>query len=289
MDPGFFLDPEEVCLERDKVVMFQRLTFEGSPQPTPIYIWDLSTDDIQEIGSFCELWLWHMDVDENVLVTFEIDWDKYYPPEVQQTKWTLTGRLLDRKHFHLPPPGRRVDEVGFPPGGLSPNHRTFGHKTVTQLFSRTDDKLTMMDLMYDYAIDKLSLRWNDEALPIETTDSTEFCELIIPHMITPYITYQWIHHLNRFDICNAADGTITLHPYQLDIREVRTCDKVIPNSRPRARFGTELSEQPRMLPLGDREVFALVSYDGIQLWFFNPNFVPNVPGTMPFRAMEETG
>ncbi|KAL1997005.1 hypothetical protein VTN49DRAFT_7870 [Thermomyces lanuginosus] len=48
------------------------------------------------------------DVDENLLVTFEIDWDTA-PPEVQQTNWTLAGQLLDKKRFLLSLSGRHVD------------------------------------------------------------------------------------------------------------------------------------------------------------------------------------
>ncbi|KAL1990764.1 hypothetical protein VTN49DRAFT_6603 [Thermomyces lanuginosus] len=40
---------------------------------------------------------------------------------------------------------------------------------------------------------------------------------------------------------------------------------------------------------GDHEVFGLASDDGAQLWFFNPNFVPDVPNAHPFLAMEESG
>ena len=279
LNPGFFPDPEGTCIEKDKMVMFQ-----ASTQHSPIYIWDLSTDEVHEIGGFCELWLWHMDLDENMLVTFEIDWDKH-PPQVEQIKWTLTGQLVDRKLFHLPLSVDCVDEIGFPPGGLCPNRRTFGHKTLTRLFSRTDHKFTMMDLVYDHAIDKLVLRWSDKALPIKTTEAANLCGLVIPYIITPYMTYQWIYTLNRLDICNAAKGTTTLRPYQLDIREVRTRD-VFRNPQPHWILDPE---HPRMLPFGDREVFGLVSYDGIQLWFFNPNFVPDIPGAMPFRAMVESG
>lgn len=68
------------------------------------HIWNLSTDQVYEtgeIGSLGEEWLWHMDADENILVVFEFDWIAGEPPKVQQTKWTLTGQPLDKRHFHL--------------------------------------------------------------------------------------------------------------------------------------------------------------------------------------------
>lgn len=82
-----------------------------SKPPYPIYIWDLSSDHIRTIGNFSNLWLWHVDPDENILVAFEIDW---YTDQlkVQQTKWTLTGRLLDKKNFHLSVPYPRLEVEG---------------------------------------------------------------------------------------------------------------------------------------------------------------------------------
>lgn len=75
-----------------------------------------------------------MDVDENILVVFEIDWEKR-PPEVQQTKWALTGGLLDKKHFPLSLSGCDLHETK-----LQPRHRssrTFGHKTGASLEERS--------------------------------------------------------------------------------------------------------------------------------------------------------
>lgn len=80
-----------------------------SKQPPIVYIWHLGSDHFRSIGTFSNQWLWRVDPDENVLITFEINWDTH-PPEVQQTKWTLTGMLLDQKQFHLLVPGCRVDK-----------------------------------------------------------------------------------------------------------------------------------------------------------------------------------
>lgn len=61
------------------------------------------------IEPFSKLELWHVDADEDVLVTFEIDW-KEHPPTVQQTKWSLArGEQLDRKTFRLSVEARHVD------------------------------------------------------------------------------------------------------------------------------------------------------------------------------------
>lgn len=68
----FSFRPENVYIEKDKVVLFNSNECYSDP-PQPIYIWDLIADQIHEISSFREFWLWHLDVDEDVLVTFEID------------------------------------------------------------------------------------------------------------------------------------------------------------------------------------------------------------------------
>lgn len=51
---------------------------------------------------------------------------------------------------------------------------------------------------------------------------------------------------------------------------------------------TPFSETP--LPLfGDHEVFGVANEDGIQLWFFNPNFTPDIPDAESFLPIEESG
>ena len=76
-------------------------------------------------------------MDENILVVFEINWDAR-PPEVQQTKWTLDGQLLCKKHFDLPLGGDRFDKarLWFPAVG---SYRASGHKRVSFLTSSSDD------------------------------------------------------------------------------------------------------------------------------------------------------
>lgn len=31
----------------------------------------------------------------------------------------------------------------------------------------------------------------------------------------------------------------------------------------------------------------MASRDGIQIWFFNPNFAPDIPSVEPFQALEK--
>ncbi|KAL1994461.1 hypothetical protein VTN49DRAFT_1931 [Thermomyces lanuginosus] len=222
--------------------------------PAPYYVLDLSVDEVQKIGDFGDVWLWHMDAEEDMLVAIEIDWDKH-PPEVQQTKLTFTGQLLDKKHFSLLPSGRGPEETRFraDPWRFG---RTFGHKTVTRLHSVDDD--VMMDLIYDHAVDKLSLLRINHSVPPKATLFIQTFALL-----TPYISYQLNLRRERFHICNTANSTSALHRYQPDCREF-------------------ISDE--ITPIGDREVLGLVSDYGIQLWFFNPNFVPELPDEYSFRA-----
>ena len=74
-----------------------------------VVLWDLSSNTKREIpAAFHELCLWHVGVDENILVTFETDWNTN-ATWVQQTKWTLYGQRLSRKNFHISLSGPLVD------------------------------------------------------------------------------------------------------------------------------------------------------------------------------------
>lgn len=68
----------------------------------PLCVWDLRSNQVNEIGSFSDnsLCLFHVDAYENVVVTFEIKWEEYQP-EVKQTTWSLTGELLRWKQLRL--------------------------------------------------------------------------------------------------------------------------------------------------------------------------------------------
>lgn len=127
--------------------------------PFSIWVWDPRRDRVQTIGSFSldtHVHSWHLDADEDVLVTFEINWDEH-PALVQQTKWTLTtGEQFDRKTFPLLPADHEVYRGEI----YRQNNRwrsTYGHKTVTGL--GLGDRHTSMLLTYDYAIGRLSVRW----------------------------------------------------------------------------------------------------------------------------------
>ena len=274
-----------IRLEKDKVVLFST----DFDPPPPIYIWDLTADQVHAIGSFREgnVWLWHIDPDDNVLVTFEIDWDKH-PPEVQQTKWTLTGQLLNRKFFHLSLPV----EIPFRPTE-DPSHHTFGKKTVTRLFSRTDGGIAMIDLIYNHAFEKLNLRWIDHILPLKRGYFINECE-----HLTPYLAYQYNNVLKGLDICNTTNGTRIILPYQLDIREVTTLE-LLHESECQPKIDRDddddddeledlelEDEEPHALLFGDQEVLCLANYDGVQLWFFNPDFIPDLPELERFLPME---
>lgn len=262
-------------MEKDKVVAVNAL----SSSIHPIYIWDLGAHCIREIGSFSNnLWLWHVDADKNILVTFEFDWGTD-PVEVQQTKWALTGRLLDRKHFHLSLSGHRVEKRFVRPLLVSGN-LTYGNITVKRMITTRGANFTM-DLMYDYAIDKLSVRWNDCAQPIMDYSDSPFYA-----MLTPHIAYFWDNCCRRLEIFNADNQTTTTHPHQLDVRELNV-HRWFYFPLPGNQSEGMMDDDPLLLPFGDREVFGLAGTDGIQLWFFNPDFTPDIPGAEPFSGMDD--
>lgn len=55
----------------DKVIITPKSRLK---QSCPVHIWDLSSNHVQEVSSFYNLSLYHLDATENVLVAFEIDW-----------------------------------------------------------------------------------------------------------------------------------------------------------------------------------------------------------------------
>lgn len=269
---------DRITIEGDKVV----IPCGGNKwKPRPILVWDLNLDGVQEVGNFRDLCMWHVDANDSTLIAIEINWD-INPPEVQQTKWRLTGEQIDRNQFDLSLRGRRVDKKRLmrPRRGCC---RTCCHKTVTQLISATDDNATI-HLTHDYAINQLSVQWIEHAEPISRRDSMEFCVFL-----TSDIAYSWGKYPRQLVVYNAAEGTAILRPYQFDSRQIiaQKLKGHPPSWRKRLRILSP--EEGPIRVFGDHEVFGLASDDGAQLWFFNPNFVPDVPNAHPFLAMEESG
>lgn len=222
---------------------------------------------------------WHADADEDMLVTFEFYWSTYRL-EVQQNKWSLTdGELVDRRNFCLQ---QFYDESRL---GLAKSvdgwRRSYGRKTVSQLIK---DGYTTMHIMYDYAIDRLSLRWIDCDEPINFLIHADECGFLGPRII-----YRWTHEHMGVAVLNTATGTATVHPNQLDMRQVNAYNLM------GARPPFELRHQGTSEPMdryarvfGDQEVFGVANEGGtyLQLWFFNPDFVPDLPDTEPVRPVE---
>lgn len=276
--PSTFPDPWEYkwfAVEKDKVVIYSNLTKNN------IWVWDLGSNRIREIGNFYFVWLWHLNADENTLVTFEIDWDN--SAEVEQTKWTLTGQLLERKHFHLPLAGHRVKEdmLVRPERGC---YRISSHETVIQLLNKIDSHV--LHLTYDDTIDQLTPRWIEHDEPIE-----RFMYVGDLAVLNSDIAYGWRRRLRRLVIFDAAKGTTILHPYQSDKEEIDFRGMLKPRA-PQSWRWYEFSERKyneSAMPFGDREVSGLSTEDGVQLWFFDPNFTPDIPGARPFLPMEDSG
>ncbi|KAL1990134.1 hypothetical protein VTN49DRAFT_5973 [Thermomyces lanuginosus] len=222
------------------MIYAQRMVLAPEPEVDlwSIYVWDLGLDRIQEIGSFTDLRLWHLDVTEDVLVAFEINLLKE-PAEVCQTKWsTMTGELLDRKAFHLELPAGLVP-VDLYDYVCNNGSNTYGHKSVCQLLFKTEDRV-IIHLEYDYAVDRLSV----------------------------HLVYRYSSESGQVAVCNSNTRTVTLHPVQLPDSSP---DQELQTSRNANLSFTSWTKDF----FGDREVFGLLSQAGVQLWLFNPSFAPD--------------
>ncbi|KAL1992106.1 hypothetical protein VTN49DRAFT_4138 [Thermomyces lanuginosus] len=253
--PEGFID--QISIEMDKVLLVADIESRLS-----LYVWDLNSDHLQEFGSFPDLWLWHLAADDDVLVTFEIDWDAD-PPKVQQTKWALSGRLLNRKRFRLSLSSGRINRKTLVEdhAEVAPHcwiNRTYGHKTVRSV-SYYDPYLgdTGLDLLYDYTSDRFSVRFNSY-IP----RASVIMDQPLHTFLTPHIVYSWDKLPEPFEIFNSETDTTIKLP------------RILPFDSPRL--------------FGDREVFGMASEDGIQLWFFNPNFIPDIPDLELYLPMEES-
>ena len=266
--------------------------FESKPLFT-VYIWDLGSNLFAKVNSFTDLCLWHVDADESILVAFEIDWDAC-PPEVRQTKWTLTGGLLEEKHFRLLLSDRRADRRVLMPSKSCvelqyQGNRTYGHKTVRSLpYGEPRDAFCIIRLVYDHSISNLSAEWLDYATPVHDFPSTP-----VTAVLTPQSLYAWENGPRIFEIYNADSRIMYRRRYQLDAREVGVRKKLIPrpSSQSEETSDDEFDDDDPLLlaVFGDRELFGVASEDGIQFWIFNPNFTPNLPDAVPFLPMQESG
>lgn len=161
--------------------------------------------------------------------------------------------------------------------GIRTYVRTYGSKTVRRV-EYTNDGYDTIDLIYEPAIDKLSVRWNWFHPDISSRASCHSA------FLSPNIVYHWNRKHNCLEIIDDYNQTRNRHPHRFDIREVKTS---IGFRKPLGRVESMLHDyRPTLEAFGDREVFGLASDDGVQIWFFNPHFVPDVPGAKPFIPME---
>lgn len=234
-----------------------------------IYVWDLSSNQLQHIessgvGSASNLILCHMDVAKNMLVAFQVS--RYeLPPKVWQTKWsTTTEQLLERKMiFDLPMPDDRP--VCYRD---SEPWRTYGHRTVAQLFFATANQVTL-HFEYDGSVDRLSFRWINCAEPM----NAEF-----PRKESAYLTPNLFYHFStttgQFAIYNTRTGTATLRTAPL--RASYAIKNYSSWKWIRQQWqGATPFDPPFSHVCGDREAFGFANAIGVQLWFFNENFAPD--------------
>lgn len=226
----------------------------------PVYVWDLGLNHLQAIGNFSGLKFCHVAAAENILVAFQVYFERE-TPEVRQTKWTTTtGQLLEEKIFRLPvsvdiPVDANVRLLRSP-------CRTFGHKTVTQFHFGTDVYSTM-HLEYDYAVDWLNVRLIHSVNPGDGTIVRDR-----PILVTPNLVYRWMRDNGQPVTYDATTG-ISIR-YSSHLPDTRVL-------RPYYSMGGPIHEREYywLLSVGDRDAFGLVGDGGVQLWFCNPKFVPD--------------
>lgn len=232
----------------------------------PVYVWDLSSNHVQKIGSFGDLRLYHLAAAENILVTFEINWEKP-SPEVQQTKWTTTtGQPLERKVFHLPLPAD--DPIKRFEHALDTCH-TYGHNTVTQSYHATG-KYARIHLEYDYADDRLRVRLLHCDKYILDEVSQDYSAYLTRNLV-----YRCTFETGEVAVYNSITGKVTLHPIKLPGSHALMADTLSNSTFKESEdVDTPFSEEYLQV-FGDREVFGMANLTGIQLWFFNPKFAPD--------------
>ncbi|KAL1974023.1 hypothetical protein VTN31DRAFT_5583 [Thermomyces dupontii] len=127
-------------------------------------------------------------------------------------------------------------------------------------------KPAAMHLEYDYSVDRLSVRWIREPLFSGIIYDFSAC-------LTPNLVYRFSTMTGQVAAYNATTGTVTR-------RSVWFPGNHVLGNRP--SLGSNLQWQTEILfdrpqaVFGDCEVFGLVNDSGIQLWFFNPSFVPDL-------------
>lgn len=192
------------------------------------------------------------------------------------------GERLDRKRVRLSLEGRHVSKFDLR-RAMNDWYRTYDRKTVTELHHINDPSATLQ-VMYDYKVDRLSARWIKCSVPIN-----KFAFLGSCGSVTPHIIYRWVHQLRGIGVYNAATGKATVHPYQFHTGEVNARSLLANLPPPSRPMDSKDIMRFSLQPFGDREVFGVASEDGMQLWFFNPDFVPELEDAEPFLAIEESG
>lgn len=227
--------------------------------PSFVYVWDLTSNHVQKIGSFSYLKLFHVAAAQNILVAFEMNLEKQ-TSEIRQTKWTTTtGQLLEEKFFHL---SMWADQAMGKKKPLSNTYfRTYGHKTVAQIHYITHPCATM-HLEYDYTNDLVSVQLIRSVDPGDEPIHGNY-----PISITPYLVYRWTRKRVHPVTYDATTGISVRH--SCHIQNIRAL-------LPRNSVDQQIEEHNVFwfLSIGDREAFGLAGDGGIELWFCNPNFVP---------------
>ncbi|KAL1976750.1 hypothetical protein VTN31DRAFT_3032 [Thermomyces dupontii] len=115
-----------------------------------------------------------------------------------------------------------------------------------------------MHLEYDHAVNRFRARWHRTADSLDKVDYKAH--------LTPYLIYFWNWRTGDIAIYNATIDTVTQHQtHKLDSSS--SLDAMDPLDPPYEHLQIEI--------FGDRKIFGMADKSGVELWCFNPNFVPD--------------
>lgn len=252
-------------------IIFSKSESGWPDDPCPVYVWDLSSNHVQEIGEFTYfIELCHLDVQENTLVVFEAVWETN-PLEVHKTKWsTTTGQLLEEKVLHLPLPADGPLERSSTDRG---RFRIYGSKSVAHSIWSNKDSKVWFYLEYNHSVDKLNVR------------SIHCCEppgLHYYEVSGARLTRDLFYSFSRkkadyVAVYDASTGKATWHSVRVSTgtspRSIpeQSWEESVPYWSEYAYYGFPNKYEV----FGDREVFGFAGTHGVELWFFNPDYVPD--------------
>lgn len=90
-------------------------------------------------------------------------------------------------------------------------------QTVRRLVNICDGEETLLGLIYDYALDRLSIQWHDPAHQQPTADDDDNVDFFT--ILTRHLSCYWNGRWRRVEIFNADDQTTAMGAVQIASRK----------------------------------------------------------------------